>query len=146
VETTPVVSFEPKANNGNSVETAESETGREVTFTVYSNGPAIEERAYEPYAPSHHVHAVEGKFTLAQPVREPVSKDGSSESMLRSIHKVVDDLSASVGHQSLPFSMSDEMLDASWESIETPPAIAKPENRPFRYLFSKLRRKQQGLT
>jgi hypothetical protein len=121
-------------------------TPPEGTFTVFANGPVEEHRSFEHVEPSDTVNSVEGKFVLGQPVRESTLSNSSSDSLLQSIRKEVDDLTSTVGQKSGSFSMSDELMDSPWESVETPPAEPKPDVRPFRYLFSKLRRKQQGLS
>jgi hypothetical protein len=80
-----------------------------------------------------------------QSLQRSVPAKSSSDSLLQAIVQEVDELTSSVGEQSSRSSESDSH-EPSWESIETPPAEPKSEARPFRYLFSKLRRKQQGLS
>lgn len=46
--------------------------------------------------------------------------------------------------ETLPQMMPPEKQDSTWEAVETPTANIAPE-RPFRNLFTRLRRKQQGL-
>lgn len=71
--------------------------------------------------------------------------NSSSDSLLEAIRDEVDELASSVSQQSHE-ETSVESEPTAWESVETPLAPPQQEHRPFRYLFSKLRRKQQGLS
>ncbi len=68
----------------------------------------------------------------------------STESILEAIQREVVELTTTVRQEAMPQPLVPDS-ESAWESIETDAPEMEVESRPFRYLFSKLRRKQQGL-
>lgn len=68
----------------------------------------------------------------------------NSQSILKALRREVVDLDEQPGIDTEE-ETSSLSTDAPWQAIETAPVESTTENRPFRYLFSMLRRKQQGL-
>ena len=83
-------------------------------------------------------------YSLGESLRSTGSLSSSTDSILKSIHSEIG--------ESYTFEM--EFVpqpppvpeQTTWEAVETPPVAQQgTESRPFRYLFSMLRRKQKGL-
>jgi len=82
-------------------------------------------------------------YSLGQSLRPMGGLSDSAESILNSLQIEVADLQTDLqATVQLPPPVPTE---TAWESVETAPVEKSTETRPFRYLFSLLRRKQQGL-
>lgn len=82
-------------------------------------------------------------FSLGQSLHPTGALSANSESILTALRREVVDLDGIArSHTDQNSVISNEL---EWQSIETTPVEAVAEKRPFRYLFSMLRRKQQGL-
>ena len=82
-------------------------------------------------------------LSLADALRPAGTISGAAESILDSLRHEVEtgDL---VTKSEIAQQHSAVSSEAGWESVETPAAV-QTETRPLKYLFSMLRRKQQGL-
>ena len=107
----------------------------------------------EVFAPSHNSVPAESDdvgrvadeiFSLGESLHPTGVLSSNSESILKALRREVVDLAAINGSEHSNQNSS-ATTEATWESIETTPAESATESRPFRYLFSMLRRKQQGL-
>lgn len=82
-------------------------------------------------------------YSLGESLRPIGGLSDSSESILNSLQQEVAEFQTDV--QAVVQLPPPVPTDAAWESVETAPVEKPVEVRPFRYLFSLLRRKQQGL-
>jgi type II secretory pathway predicted ATPase ExeA len=84
-------------------------------------------------------------FAFGQSLRPAGALSTTSASILEALRHEVDELVAAETPDS-PLHPASATSDSSWESVETEPVASTAAPRPFRYLFSMLRRKQQGLS
>lgn len=86
-----------------------------------------------------------GVYSLGESLRSTGALSPSTDSILKSIHSEIGGESYAIETDSIP-QPPPVPAPAAWEAVETAPVVQQgTETRPFRYLFSMLRRKQKGL-
>lgn len=83
-------------------------------------------------------------FSLGESLRSTGVLSSSSDSILETLRFEVQSSNQTLAAESSPLPPP-VPVQSDFEVVETPPAESSTDSRPFRYLFSKLRRKQQGL-
>ena len=85
-----------------------------------------------------------GVYSLGESLRTTGSLSSSADSILKSIHSEIgDSYAVEMDFVPQPPPVPEQ---TTWEAVETPQVAQQgTESRPFRYLFSMLRRKQKGL-
>lgn len=119
---------------------------REVSLSIsepLDDAPTVEQ--IRELSELDHVEQVaEEVYSLGQALHPAGVLSSNSESILKALrHEVGEHLT--VESQDFGYQSPSVPVEATWESIETEPVAVTKEARPFRYLFSMLRRKQQGL-
>lgn len=93
----------------------------------------------------HLENIADAVYSIGESLRPSGSLSSSTDSILNALRQEVVE---TVEYETSPVSQpADDCQSANvWESIETPPPSPAADSRPFRYLFSLLRRKQHGLS
>ena len=130
------------------------ETKKSPEYDVARNSPSWPDDLQHDYStlrmqrdtatPSDVEGVVNDVCSLGESLRPFDSLSSNSDSILKSLRSEVENYNRSESAQTPPEPPA-VPNQAAWESIETAPVEKVEEARPFRYLFSMLRRKQQGL-
>ena len=83
-------------------------------------------------------------YSLGQSLRPTGALSANSAAILHSLGYEIGEVATP--EKTVDRSVAEVAPEPVWEATETPMVSAPTEERPFRFLFSKLRRKQQGLS
>lgn len=83
-------------------------------------------------------------YSIGQSLEPTGALSSNSQSILTALRREMSELSYESSHEHIEPTISVQPIE-TWESIETTEVPVVAETRPYRYLFSMLRRKQQGL-
>jgi type II secretory pathway predicted ATPase ExeA len=125
-----------------------TETITETTLSITAG--FADNRMSEPLRDQSIENLAAEVYSLGESLRPSDSLSSSSESILHALRQEVGGTSEMTAVESfstpgtaMPIASESE---TAWDAIETPLPPPVVESRPFRYLFSSLRRKQQGLS